>query len=373
MKSVMKFAVFFTLALFLFTACSGMKTAQVIPETQVKDLSPKYLAGEISSKVDGWVVLLDTSFSMHKRTPENYVKFDVAKTFVERLNKTLPQITSVSGLRTFGQGPQLTEGETQLIYGMSAFNQKDMKTGISSVNKTGGPTPMTAAIEATAADLKNIKGKKAVIIVSDGEDLDNTPVLAAKKMIETLDNSVCIYTVHVGTDKDGKKLMEDIAKTSSCGYMVSALDVVPADPMADYVTDVFLGKKDIGLGYHKAVELLKPMNTVPFEFNDHKLTAEGKSILDKNIEILSQNPDIKLTIEGHASAKGPIDYNQTLSEKRAQTVRDYLILNGKIPSERLTTVGYGKTRPLVKETNPNQINSPAARSNMQVVLDVAKE
>lgn len=373
MRSVIKLAVFLTAALFLFTSCATMKTARVVPEPPVKDLSPGYLAGEISDKVDGWVVLLDTSLSMHKRTEENYVKFDIAKTFVQRMNKTLPPISSVSGLRTFGRGPQLSENETRLVYGMSAFDQKDMRTGILSVNHTGGPTPMTAAIEAAASDLKNIKGNKAVIIVSDGEDLDNTPVLAAQKMIEALDNTVCIYTVHVGNDKDGKLLMENIAKTSSCGYMVSALDMVPSDPMAEYVTDIFLGQKTTGLGYSKAVSLLKPLSTIPFEFDDHTLTREGKSILDKNIEILAEHPEIKLNIEGHASAKGPLDYNQKLSEKRAQAVRDYIISKGKIPEDRLTTVGYGKTRPLVIETNPDQIDSPAAKSNMQVILDVVKE
>lgn len=373
MKTFIKFAVFLAASLFLFTACANMKTARVVPEPPVKDLNPKYLAGEISTKVDGWVVLLDTSLSMHKRTQENYVKFDIAKTFVQRMNTTLPPISSVSGLRTFGYGPQLSENDTRLVYGMSAFNQKDMRTGILSVNQTGGPTPMTAAIEAAASDLKNIKGNKAIIIVSDGENLDNTPVLAAQEMIKALDNTVCIYTVHVGDDKAGKLLMDNIAKTSSCGYMVSALDMVPSDPMAEYVTDVFLGQKNTGLGYSKAVSLLKPLNTIPFEFDNHTLTREGKSVLDKNIEILAENPEIKLNIEGHASAKGPLDYNQKLSEKRAQAVRDYIISKGKIPADRLTTVGYGKTRPLVIETDPDQINSPAARSNMQVVLDVVKE
>ncbi len=371
MKSPIKLLIILAAALFLLTSCTNMKSAKMLPDTMTKDLSSEFLAGEVSSKVDGWVLLMDASLSMNKKHGD-YVKFDIAKAFVEKMNNTLPPVAAESGLRTFGHASQLSSEQTQLFYGMSEFNRKQMGEGISQITLPGGPTPMAAAIKAATADLKNIQGNKALIIVSDGEDLDDQPMMAAKNMLTELGNEACIYTVHVGDNKNGKLLMENIAKLTPCGFMVSALDVLPANPMANYVSQVFLSQKETGLGYHKAPEMFKPLSGVHFKFDDHQLTQEGKSILNENIKVLMKNPDVKLTVEGHASAKGPETYNQKLSEMRASNVRNYLINQGNISPERVTAVGFGETRPKVRELDPEQANSSAAKENMRVDFRVAK-
>lgn len=371
MKNSIKLLLIIGTALFLFASCTNMKSAKMVPDRTVIDLSPQYLAGDIASKVDGWVLLLDSSLSMNKEY-EGYVKFDIAKAFVEKLNNTLPPIPAESGLRTFGHAPQVSSKKTELFYGMSEFNRGSMEQGISKVTYPGGPTPMGDAIKAATADLKDIRGKKALIIVSDGEDLDEQPVAAAREMTAQLGNDICIYTVHVGDDKDGKALMEKIAETTPCGFMVSALEIFPADPMAGYVSQVFLSGRASGLGYHKPQKILKSLTGVHFKFDDHSLTKEGKAILDENIKILNENPGLKLTIEGHASAKGSETYNQNLSEQRASNVRNYMISKGKISPDRLSAVGYGETRPKVREIDPETANSPAALSNRRVEFKVTK-
>jgi OOP family OmpA-OmpF porin len=303
---------------------------------------------------------------------KGYEKFDIAKAFVNKMNNTLPPIASVSGLRTFGHDSGLSSQRTELFYGMSAYNKEKMKQGLSKINPAGGPTPMSAAITAAADDLKSVRGNKAVIIVSDGQDLGEKPILAAKKMLADLGGDVCIYTVLVGDDKMGKTVMDKIAQVSNCGFMVSALDTVPAAPMADYVTEVFFGANAQGLGYHKAVTLMKPLSNIYFDFDAHQLNKQGRDILDKNIEILSKNPDIKLSIEGHASARGPSDYNQKLSEKRAQSVRDYILSKGNFPANRISIVGYGENKPAMAEPDPSRKDSKAAKQNMRVELKVIK-
>lgn len=358
-------------ALFLLTACSQRETAQ-LPEQTTRDLSPKYLAGEVASKVDGWVVLLDASLSMSDLHGQ-YVKFDIARAFVENMNNTLPPISAVSGLRTFGHSPTVSTQQTELFFGMTAFSRDGVKSGIAKVDQPGGPTPLSTAINAAAADLAQVKGKKALIIVSDGEDLDDQPVEAAKAFLAKLGPDACIYTVHVGDNKDGRALMEKIAKTSACGFTVAALDILPANPMAGYVSDVFLTGKETGLGYHKAVAMMKPLSNIHFEFDSDQLTSASRTILDKNIQILSEHPEIKLTIEGHTSARGSDAYNLKLSERRAKTVFNYLTGNGNIPANRLKTIGFGENQPQVKESTPDQIDSPAAKTNMRVELKVIKQ
>jgi outer membrane protein OmpA-like peptidoglycan-associated protein len=73
------------------------------------------------------------------------------------------------------------------------------------------------------------------------------------------------------------------------------------------------------------------------------------------------NRTLDYRIEGHTDAKGSFAYNQTLSERRAEAVRNYLITMG-IGDERLTAVGFGKTRPL---PNPPAA-SPYAPINRRV-------
>ena len=64
--------------------------------------------------------------------------------------------------------------------------------------------------------------------------------------------------------------------------------------------------------------------------------------------MLAEHPALKLTIEGHTDDQGDAAQNLTLSERRAGSVRDYLVDQG-VPSSRITARGYGESRP--KDTN----------------------
>lgn len=106
-----------------------------------------------------------------------------------------------------------------------------------------------------------------------------------------------------------------------------------------------------------------------FIFNSAEINENGKTILDLNIRILNESPDMKIRIAGYASASGTEEYNQALSERRAQAVKDYLV-SGGIDSKRLTTIGYGETSPSEYEAVPSDINSEEAKANMKVLFEV---
>ena len=72
--------------------------------------------------------------------------------------------------------------------------------------------------------------------------------------------------------------------------------------------------------------------------------------LDENLEGLSNQPDLSIVIQGHTDAIGPEDYNQKLSEQRAQAVYEYFISKGVSP-ERMQTVGYGESRPVADNSS----------------------
>ena len=84
---------------------------------------------------------------------------------------------------------------------------------------------------------------------------------------------------------------------------------------------------------------------VNFEFNKSTLLLESYPILQHAVEILKNNPDLKVEIQGYTDNIGSKEYNQKLSERRAKTVKDYLIKKG-IESGRLTSVGFGEANPV---------------------------
>ncbi len=84
---------------------------------------------------------------------------------------------------------------------------------------------------------------------------------------------------------------------------------------------------------------------VNFDFNKHEVRNDATPILNNAVSVLKENPNVKVEIQGHTDNVGTDEYNQKLSEKRAQAVYDYLVKNGIAPS-RLSTKGFGERNPL---------------------------
>ena len=110
-----------------------------------------------------------------------------------------------------------------------------------------------------------------------------------------------------------------------------------------------------------------------FDFDQSNLTPEAQTILKRNIQILKENPKVQIRIAGYTSASGSKDYNQKLSERRANVVQEYLINEGVITRDRLSTIGYGETKPAIYETAPKELYSKAAKANMRVLFEIILE
>ena len=106
-----------------------------------------------------------------------------------------------------------------------------------------------------------------------------------------------------------------------------------------------------------------------FDYDQSVLSLNAKELLDKNVQVLKENPKINVRMAGYTSARGPEDVNQKISEQRANAVRDYLIEKGIAP-ERITTIGYGRTKPALYEVAPDDRHSKEAMANMRVLFEV---
>ncbi|MCY1403044.1 Outer membrane porin F [compost metagenome] len=86
---------------------------------------------------------------------------------------------------------------------------------------------------------------------------------------------------------------------------------------------------------------------VLFEFNSARLTASDKTRLDKIATRLKQEaPSARLAVSGHTDSVGSDAYNQKLSQKRAQSVTDYLIESGVPRSNFVSVTGMGESQPI---------------------------
>lgn len=85
---------------------------------------------------------------------------------------------------------------------------------------------------------------------------------------------------------------------------------------------------------------------IEFETDSAELKRDSKKVLDEVGEVLSDWPEAEVEIAGHTDAEGADEYNQKLSEDRAESVRAYLLENfPNLREENLQTVGHGEKRP----------------------------
>ena len=87
-----------------------------------------------------------------------------------------------------------------------------------------------------------------------------------------------------------------------------------------------------------------------FAFDRSDISAEARESLTRQADWLRRYPNVTVTIEGHCDERGTREYNLALGERRAQAVKNVLVALG-IPASRITTISYGKERPIVVGSN----------------------
>ena len=115
------------------------------------------------------------------------------------------------------------------------------------------------------------------------------------------------------------------------------------------------------------------LKNIFFDYEKATIREESKPELDKLYLFLLSNPDIKIEIAGHTDAKGNDDYNQRLSQKRANSVMAYQAAKG-IPSKQMVAVGYGETQPVAPNENADGTDNPMGRQlNRRIELKIINE
>ena len=321
----------------LLVGCAG--SAQVTPEPfqpVAIDVTP------YAPKVDSFVVVMDVSSSM-KDASQGSSKFLVAKDLAGNLNQTVPPLNYSAGLVTFGKssGWSFGRGKTNVVYGLAApYQSADLAAGLGSVEHAGGTTPMAEGIDAATQMLSGQSGAVAVFLVSDFWEVNSASAMSAVSRLKAQHgDNLCLHTIQVGNAKKAADVTAGMTGIGGCGSAVNAADIASGSAMAAYVTDTLLAP----IQYEKH----SVSATALFEFDKADLHEQGKAELHTLDEYIKSKgiKVVDINVIGHTDSLGSEEYNQGLSERRANAVKAYMVSEG-INAGIIDATGEGELNPV---------------------------
>lgn len=102
------------------------------------------------------------------------------------------------------------------------------------------------------------------------------------------------------------------------------------------------------------------LENIYYDLDSANIRPDAARELDKLVQILIDNPEIKIELSSHTDSIASVEYNMDLSQRRAQSAVNYLIQRGISP-DRLIAKGYGELRPIARNTNPDGTDNPEGR------------
>jgi OOP family OmpA-OmpF porin len=313
-------------------------------------------------------LIVDSSQSVDEAFPSE-------KALVESFVGAMPNGSYEAGGTAFGG----YERQTQHL---ATFDRKTTSTNATALRHLGEGTPLDRVFGEVGKELQGKAGQAAVIVWSDGRPTDpvgrplsDQKVLdAASGLAKSYKGQVCIHTVQVGDDAAGAEFLRKLSATTGCGSSRSAASVMNVAALQNFEREVYfaaaardvaaaprdsdgdgvMDDKDQCPGTPQGVEVDSRgcwvIKGLRFAFDSAKIEPQYYATLNKVADRLKQvGADVQVRIDGYTDSTGPDGYNQKLSERRANAVKDYLIKQG-VPAGRLSAKGFGEANPAYPNT-----------------------
>ncbi len=366
------------------SGCASQPTPTFEP-FQAQDLNSLLASGQYVQKTDNFFVINDSSLSMADEylgvgfsaqpTP---TKLSVEKEVLNRINQTIPDLKLTSSIRSFGFGPCLDNQFTKLNQEPTSYSKAVFSSGIDSLECPSGGSPLDDGIEGTTQDLSASAGKIAVLVLSDGHDLDSYGTKELKAMKEQYGDRLCVYSVWVGNPNEisGHAVLNQLSNIAGCGYGVSAERISTSEGMTNFVKSIFL----------QPVLAAPPapapaMIHVDVEFDNDEYTLEHSTLvkshvnglhinpvdvkrkLEEQVKDIAANPGTQYEVQGHTNYTGKEARNIALGQGRAETIYNYLTTTYPgIEKQLLQPKGYSWNCP--------EVADPRSPHNRRVDLEL---
>jgi len=287
---------------------------------------------------DNAIFLLDTSSSMNEKFAGTDVpKIQVMKNVLEQRNGWFPDIGHHIGIYTYT--------DWQDNYPVQLYNREKVGAALASVRDKGkGPTALNSGLQKLEPILKQLTGRTAVFVFSDGEYTGADPGDTARRLAKNYD--ICFYVISTATPKRETALRDDIASLNNCSRLIPLADFVNRP---EYTTGALYDVKVTEQVVTSTQQRITGLKTddINFATNKSELAAEDKKELDKIAEFMSAKPEAFAVIAGYTDDVGSRDHNEGLSRRRAEMVGRYLKEAHGIADDRITLFWYGPNNPLV--------------------------
>lgn len=133
---------------------------------------------------------------------------------------------------------------------------------------------------------------------------------------------------------------------------------VPLTSLTELITNITL---DTLLVLDKLEKnIVFELKNIYFGLDSANINRASAKELDKLVEVLNDNPEIRIEMGSHTDSIASVEYNINLSQRRATATVNYLLKQG-IAAERLVAKGYGESKPIARNTNPDGTDNPAGR------------
>lgn len=317
--------------------------------------------------VDQAFLVADSSGSMR-----SHRKFSDEKMLIQSFVTGMPEGSYDSGAVAFG-------GVERGALSLQGFDRSRMGSWASGLSLYGEATPLSEVLAGVETALSGRGGQAAVMVFSDGRPNlygelpdEAASLAAARRLAGAHGGTVCIYTVQLGDDPRGSSFLHALAEVTGCGaYRLAGqiddpasllefqrmifLGAAPVAPEQDSDGDGVLDSADRCPGTPRGAQVdargcwvIRGLN---FDTDKADIKPEFHARLDEVVEVLKQNPEVRVRVEGHTDDRGSAAYNQALSERRANAVVAYLVSRG-IASDRLVPKGFGEAAPVRPNDTP---------------------
>ena len=102
------------------------------------------------------------------------------------------------------------------------------------------------------------------------------------------------------------------------------------------------------------------LDNIYYNYNRAEIREDAAKELDKLVQLLADNPEIRIELGSHTDSVDDNAYNMNLSQRRAESAVKYIVQHGIAP-DRLVAKGYGEERPIARNTNPDGTDNPVGR------------
>ncbi|SMC24606.1 OmpA-OmpF porin, OOP family [Desulfacinum hydrothermale DSM 13146] len=287
-------------------------------------------------KVDNFILFPDQSGSMYMTHGKlGVVKMVAAKDLMMKMNERIPELGYQGALDLFAPWQVVAE---PAVYDRASFGAALEKIP-SDQGIFNRLTPMGPGVSSLDSVLSGLRGKTAVIVVSDGGANKGADPVAAAQAIHRRYPDVCFHVISFAEDAKARSILKKISEIGGCGVYAEGTDLLADDQaLNQFVKDVFYAEQ---MEPQPEVIVLRGIH---FDFDKSDIKPEWQPVLDEGAEILKKHPQIRIIIEGHTDSIGTEAYNQKLSERRAKAVYDYFVAKG-VEATRMKAVGYGELKP----------------------------